>query len=233
MNNDLPNIAIGLVTFRRTEQAVRTVKSTITNLIYPKENIGWYVGDDGSAPEHMQAVLGEIEAGGHKLIGFHSEKLRHPEQEDSYNAGLGWNKVLGLCHQSSDFVLWLEDDWELDEPLDLVPYVKLLQDEQEVGLCTFRILSTGAELFTVGYYGRIYLQYERRTQYAFSGNPYLRHARYTKKYGWFAEDRNPGLMELAQDDMYRLAMEGPRIVRPFAIDQWGAWKHIGQDKTWE
>jgi hypothetical protein len=41
--------------------------------------------------------------------------MRHPGQEDTHNAGMGWNKCLGICHQWSDYVLWLEDDWHLDE----------------------------------------------------------------------------------------------------------------------
>lgn len=227
----LPRVAIGLVTYRRTSMALQTIRSTIQNLQYPKELLGWYMGDDGSPVEHYRDVHDALD--GNLIIGTHSRRMRHEGQEDTHNAGLGWNRCLGICHQWSDYVLWLEDDWNLDEPLNLVPYVELLQNREDVGICSFRILSTGADLHTVGHDGRVYLQYERRTQYAFSGNPYLRHARYTRHYGTFAEDRNPGLMELHQDDMYRLAMEGPRIWRPADISIWGSWKHIGSEKSWK
>lgn len=231
--SDLPRLAIGLVTYRRTEQALRTVKSTIDNLGYPRELISWYVGDDGSDPKHSGEILHLLDKNNERVLGSHNERLRHPGREDTHNAGMGWNKVLGMCHQYSDFVLFLEDDWELDEPLDIVPYVKLLQENEKVGLCSFRILSEGADVHTIGYGGRMYLKYHRNTQYAYSGNPYLRHARYTKHYGWFAEDRNPGLIELHQDDQYRLAVgEAPEIWRPADISVWGAFKHIGQEKTW-
>lgn len=233
----LPRVAIGLVTYKRTEMALQTIRSTFQNLQYPKELLGWYVGDDGSGYDHIHAIKNlidqsQIKFGSGEILGFHSERMRHEGQGDTHNAGIGWNKCLGICHQWSDYVLWLEDDWNLDEPLDLVPYVKLLQNNEEVGICSFRILSTGADLHTVGYDGNVYLQYERRTQYAFSGNPYLRHARYTRHYGTFAEDRNPGLMELHQDDQYRLAVHGPRIWRPANISIWGSWKHIGSEKSW-
>lgn len=231
--SDLPRVAIGLVTYKRTDQALRTISSTCKNLIYPQDNIQWYVGDDGSPKSHYEKICKEILSFGFNLIGSHNEQIRFPGREDTYNAGMGWNKTLGICHQYSDYVLWLEDDWELDEPLDLIPYVKLLQENEKVGLCSFRILSEGADVHTIGYGGRMYLKYHRNTQYAYSGNPYLRHARYTKHYGWFAEDRNPGLIELHQDDQYRLAVgEAPEIWRPADISVWGAWKHIGQEKTW-
>jgi GT2 family glycosyltransferase len=232
--NDLPKIAIGMVTYKRTAEALRTIHSTCKNLMYPKELRSWYIGDDGSPNGHTELIQTTLQDNEESMIGSHSERLRLRDDEDTHNAGLGWNKVLGLCHQYSDYVLWLEDDWDLNEPLDLVPYVKLLRDNENVGICTFRILSVGADIHTVGYEGQVYLKYLRNTQYAFSGNPYLRHARYTKFYGWFAEDRNPGLMELHQDDQYRLAVgDAPEIWRPIEISQWGAWKHIGQEKTWK
>jgi glycosyltransferase involved in cell wall biosynthesis len=231
---ELPKISIGLVTYKRTAEALRTVQSTIENLGYPKELRSWFVADDGSPVEHLKAIIGLLSDNEENILGYHNQRMRHEGQEDTHNAGLGWNKCLGLCHQHSDFVLFLEDDWELDEPLDLVPYVRLLQEREDVGICSFRILSVGADVHTVGHDGRIYLKYLRTTQYAFSGNPYLRHARYTKRYGWFAEDRNPGLMELHQDDQYRLAVDSaPEIWRPVSISQWGAFKHIGTDKSWE
>lgn len=227
----LPDIAIGLVTFKRTEMALRTVASTIENLKYPREKIGWYIADDGSPVEHFNAVMNEVQKNDMRVIGSHNQRMRKEGDENTHFAGVGWNKCLGICHQSSDFVLWLEDDWVLDEELDLEPYVRLLQEREDVGLCSFRILTVGADIHTVGYDGRMYFQYERGTQYAYSGNPYLRHARYTRTYGIFAENRNPGLIELDQDDKYRLGT-GPRIWRPVGISQWGSWKHIGSEKTW-
>lgn len=232
--SEMPNIAILFLTYRRTDRALRTIKSTFENMIYPKEKIGIYIADDGSDTKHAESVFSEVEKYNVRIIGSHNERMRRPGQENTHNSGIGWNKGLGICHQYSDFVLVEEDDWELDEPLDLVPYVKLLQDNEQVGICSFRILSEGADVHTIGYGGRMYLKYHRNTQYAYSGNPYLRHARYTKHYGWFAEDRNPGLIELHQDDQYRLAVgDAPEIWRPADISVWGAFKHIGQEKTWE
>lgn len=233
---NLPLIAILFLAYRRADLSVRTINSTCKNLIYPKENIRFYLCDDGSPKEEHQVVLDCLKDNGQHVLGEHNERIRAKGQEETFFAGKSYNLGLGICHQATDFVLVLENDWELDEPLDLVPHVKLLQEREDVGAVTFRILSAGADVHTVGHNGRMYLNYLRTTQYAFSGNPYIRHARFTKRYGWFAEDRNPGLMELQQDDMYRLATgtdaESPRIWRPAEISVWGAWKHIGQEKSW-
>lgn len=233
----LPKLSILLLTYRRLELSLRTIESTVKNLQYPNELIYWYLCDDGSPKDEFQEVMNCLAQNKQNVIGFHNERIRSKGHEDTFYAGKSYNLGLGICHQNSDFVLVLENDWELDEPLDLVPHVKLLQEREDVGAVTFRILSTGADVHTVGHNGKVFLKYLRTTQYAFSGNPYIRHARFTKKYGWFAEDRNPGLMELSQDDMYRLAtgsdFESPSIWRPADISIWGSWKHIGAEKSWE
>lgn len=226
--SELPPLAICLVTCNRTEEALETVRSTCWKLGYPEELIGWYIADDGSKPEHHSKILEVLGAYGKRIIGEHNERFR---DDDSHNCGKGWNKGLGICHQYSDFVLWLEDDWKLESSLDLKPYVKLLQEREDVGIISFRILSVGADVHTVGYDGRHYLKYLRSTQYAYSGNPLLRHGRFTRHYGWFAEDRNPGDIELELDSRFR-EKEGPDIWRPVDISPWGGWAHIGTAKTW-
>lgn len=226
---ELPYLAILLLTYKRTHEALETIKSTHNHLMYPLDRIKWYVADDGSPKEHVDAILSCILARNPNLIGWHNEKF----SEIPYACGIGWNKGLGLCHQHTDFVLVLEDDWRMDENLDAERAVRLLQEREDVGIVSFRILSTGADVHTVGHDGMIYLEYQRTTQYAYSGNPHIRHARYTKHYGWYAEDRSPGLIELHQDDQYRLDVSGgPKIWRQANLDPWGAWHHIGTDKTW-
>lgn len=239
--SDLPELPILLLTYERTDLSIRTIESTVKNLQYPKELISFYLCDDGSKGLSFNTVMECLKDHGQRVIGSHNRRIRNEGQEDTFFAGKSYNLGLGLCHQRSKFVLVLENDWELDEPLDLVPHIKLLEngysigeEHNVVGAVTFRILSSGADIRTVGYNGQMYFKYHRNTQYAFSGNPYIRHERFTKRYGWFAEDRNPGEMELQQDDMYRLATEwdAPQIWRPADISVWGSWKHIGQEKSW-
>lgn len=231
MTDELPRLSIALVTYKRTEEALITVRSTCENLIYPKELRAWYVADDGSPQEHTDAILKCLADHGESMLGYHSERIRKPGQENTYYAGLGWNRALGISHQNSDFVLWLEDDWRLEKPLDLAPYIQVLMQNEDIGIVTFRILSVGADVHTVGFNGVHYIKYLRSRQYAYSGNPHLRHGRFTRHYGWFSEERNPGDIELELDSRFR-DKEGPEIVRPLDISPWGAWAHVGTDKSW-
>lgn len=232
--SDLPKLSIVMVSYKRTEMALRTLRSTSQNLIYPKELRGFYLGDDGSNQKDFLKLLECLGENQENVLGYHNERLRKPEHKDTFFAGLGWNKALGIAYQNSDFVLFLEDDWELEQPFDIVPYVKLLQENERVGIVSFRILSVGNDVHTVGHGGQVYLKYLRTTQYSYSGNPHLRHARFVRYYGWFDETVNPGGIELKQDDKYRLDVEdGPEIWRPVTVDPWGAWHHIGQEKSWK
>lgn len=228
-----PRISIVVVTYRRTEEATQTIRSICKYLTYPKDLRSWYIGDDGSPKKHVDALLKVLREHDEDLLGWHNERIRKSGHEDSYNAGAGWNKALGIAHQNSDFVLWVEDDWLLREPFDIRPYIQLLSENEQVGIVTFRTLSVGADLHSVGYDGVHYMNYLKTTQYAYSGNPYLRHARFTKHFGWFAEDRSPGNIELDMDSRFRIDPTGPQIWRPAGIDPWGVFAHVGTDKTWE
>lgn len=224
----LPNIAIVMVTYQRTREAVITVKSVCENLEYPKEKRGWYIGDDGSSKEHMDAIFRELlEVQGENLYDHHSEKF----MPGTHFCGRGWNMALRKAHQYADVVLWLEDDWHLSRKFDITKFVMLLMEKQEVGLVRLGHLAVGNDVRLVGYDGVHYLYYLRQSQYAYSGNPLLRHKRFLDAYGWFSEERSPGEIELHMDDQYR-TKEGPEIWRPADIPGWGVFGHIGTDKTW-
>src|SRR3972149_1778439 len=74
--SDLPRLAIVLVTYKRTREALATISSTCQNLGYPQENIGWYVADDGSPAEDHDALLKEVEEQKIRLSGHRRSASR-------------------------------------------------------------------------------------------------------------------------------------------------------------
>lgn len=223
---ELPVIAIVMVTYKRTALAVETVRSFSELLGYPKELRQFYIADDGSPFEHVQAILDELNLHGETLCGYHNEKLG-----EGFHAGRGWNKGLLTAHKISPIILWLEDDWQLRINLDIRPYVRLLIEREDIGLVRLGHLAVGNRVRIEGYDGIHYLEYLKGDQYCYSGNPHLRHQRFSEAYGMFAEDGNPGEMELAMDAAFQ-AKEGPRIWRPVDIPGWGCIGHQGTEKTW-
>lgn len=222
------NLAICLVTYKRTEQAVRTIRGISELLDYPKENRAWFINDDGSPPEHMQALRETINENGERIQWLNTERYGG----GTYNCGKGWNLCLGNGFQYSDYVLWLEDDWVLGEHIDIQRHMKLLEEREDVGIVTYRGLTEGSDMTVMAHDGYHYFLMQRTSDMAYSGNPHLRHARFVKRYGIFHEDKNPGDMEIAYDYVFR-HKSGPNIWRPAGINPWGAFQHIGQEKMFQ
>ncbi len=217
---DYPKLGIVLLTYKRKKEALLTIRGVINKLGYEKALRGWYVADDGSEAGYLEALLAELKKKGEHVIGSHSERF-------SPKTGIGWNKGLGIAHQFSDFVLVLEDDWVLKRKLDIHPFIEMLVERDDVGMVRLGGLAVGNNVELIGHNGHHYLKYYKDRQYAYSGNPHLRHARFTKRYGWFSEEeKNPGELELEFDGRVR-AMDGPQIWRPADIPGYGVFDHIG------
>lgn len=218
---DHPRLPIVLLTYMRTEEALRTIQGICDHLGYEKELRCWYIADDGSPPEHVGKLLQCLDKNGEKILGFHNERY-------SPFTGKGWNRGLGVAFQNSDYVMVMEDDWELPASFDIHPYVEMLAQREDVGMVRLSGLAVGNTVDIVGHNGHHYLQYHRDKQYAYSGNPHIRHARFMHAYGWYSEEElNPGELELNFDGRFRAA-EGPEIWRPADIPGWGIFRHIGE-----
>lgn len=238
-----PALAIVLLTYQRTECALRTIRGICDNLDYSKR--AWYVADDGSDSAHMEAILSELHSHNEELIGYHTHRF-------SPKTGIGWNKGLGACFQYSDYVLVMEDDWELSGGFDMnqdnhpglfnidpyicngkfnpSPYIEMLSERDDVCMVRLGGAAVDSTVRIVGHAGHHYLHYLKQDAYAYSGNPHIRHARMMRSYGWYAEDeRNPGELELDYDWRFRNT-NGPDIWRVFDIPGWGIFHHIGEKR---
>ena len=229
--DNLPPLAICMVTYKRTDLALRTIRGVSEFLGYPKELLGWYIADDGSDPDHPNALLEQLNTCSERVIGVHNIRYRPAGKENSYFCGKGWNNALTYAHRFSDFVLWAEDDWELRKPLDIRPYIQMLSERQDVGIVRLGHLAVGSDVRIVGHAGVHYLEYLRTTQYAYSGNPLIRHRRFLDYYGFYSEEKNPGEIETDYDSRFREGVSGPSIWRPADIPGWGVFGHIGTDKS--
>lgn len=211
-------ITIILQTFKRTEEAVKTVQAA-QRYLRNESGLAWYVADDGSPREHVDAIRDLLPD-----APYHSERRGY-----GANANAAWKAV------TSDLTFWLEDDWELRAPLDLTPYAQAL-DDPELGMVRLGYLNRGIAGSTVAAAGRLYwrLFHEpiESNELVFTGHPSLRHTRYRDAYGWYPENLGPGDTELAYAYKYRTLQSGaPWIVWPASWPEWGAFAHIGTVKT--
>jgi hypothetical protein len=222
-----PPLCIVLLTYLRTEMAARTIKGIADNLDYPKELVSFYIADDGSPHEHMDAIYATVLAGGFKVSGYHNQKF-----QPGPLCGIGWNTALKKAYQISPYLMLLEDDWVLREPLDIRPYMWVLKENEKVGMIRLSNLTTDNVLQVRVHNGTHYFQYLRQARFCYSGNPHIRHLRFNQYYGFFDTDKSPGDIEVYFDGKFRWMKDGPNIWRPAALNEWGPFDHIGQNRMW-
>jgi hypothetical protein len=216
----MSGIVVILLTYARTEYAVRTIRAAIRHLRGPE--LRWYVADDGSPKDHVDAVIAAL--AGQPSAGFHSEKLGY---------GGSANKAWFMAHELADYTFWLEDDWELTQDLDLTPYADMLQRREDLGMVRMGYLNLNMRGEVFGEFGKLFWKLDRTADpYVFTGHPSLRHRRFREAYGSYPEGLKPGETELGYAVQYR-NVKGPEIVWPAAFGEYGPFAHIGTIKSYE
>ena len=187
--------------------------------------IGWYVADDGSNKDHLDTVMTALKESGGDLWGWHQTN------RDGYghNANLAW---VDLEQKGANITLWLEDDWRLERPFDITPYVKLLSEQhQNTSMIRLGHMPVDLNLTSVGHDGRMYLNVRKSSHYAYSGNPHLKHHQFVRDYGRMPEGKNPGETEISYDHTFRNT-SGSGIVWPLAIGDNPPFSHIGAEASY-
>ncbi len=212
-------ITVILQTYRRTDYALATIAAA-RELLHYQGDLHWYVADDGSPIEHVFAVwdaLSDLGVSGHT-------------QRRGYggNANAAWDAA------QSALTLWLEDDFALQQPLDLTPHAYALMDSEQLGMIRLGYIYgerlEPAREFAGRRYHTIPRDWPDTSFYAFTGHPSLRHRRYREAYGDYQEGLGPGDTELSYAYQYRMG-DGPLIVWPEGFPYEGTWSHIGTVKT--
>lgn len=218
---DFPPLVIVLLTYQRTEYALRTISATLDNLQYPG-SILWYIADDGSGTQHYHTLRTAIKHGGGRLIGGHTDRMGY---------GASANEAWRRANDYSEFTLWLEDDWELLRAYDPTLHITLLNEHAELGMVRLSDIKVDLHATVVGYDGYHYLRIWNESHYMFSGNPSIRHRRALEAWGNYPEGLNPGDTEVAYDYQVRQRATA-HIVWPFSVGPHGVYGHIGVIKSY-
>lgn len=216
-------IVIILQTYKRTDVALQTIAAALRYLRYP--DLRWYIADDGSPREHFEAVVDAV--GKDLLWSCHSHRRGY-----GANANAAWE----AADQIGALTFWLEDDWELRQPLDLYTYACLLMETHEIGMVRLGVLNLDIRGRTWAHGGRVYWKLDQMPHIegtpVFTGHPSLRHKRYRYAYGPYPVGLTPGETELAYAYQFRIGSHsGPGIVWPADYPPMGLFGHIGSVKT--
>jgi len=242
-----PKVWVVFATFRRTEAALRTIRSLRDYLVYP--NLHVHIADDGSGKTddgtdrwHV-GVLAEAVAEFYPEVTYH-EMDTPPGQ---FNTGGNINHAIRAARANgvTQYIL-IFDDWGLLRELDLRPHVDVLDTYSQVGFIRLSYHVPGHGMLSCGFqcprlenarymYLRIIRDwslnnpYGERDAYLVSTQPYLAHMRFHDAYGMHPENINPGLAEMGMSNQYAnspLGESGPQILFPIGVEVGHApWAH--------
>lgn len=209
-----PSVSILIITYKRTAIALRTISGLQQHLQYSGP-LHWHIADDGSNVEHIEAL--------HNAIG-------NCTLTNSKRQGVGVSMNLGMteCFNHSDFILWLEDDWYLEQPFNLDEHVKLLTNNVDLGMVQLGYISPGIKGELISAEGLLWWRLAKGPQYTFTGHAALRHRRFFEAYGFYKPGLAPGYTELYMCGTFN-GKQGPDIVVPAWTGIWGVFSHIGSE----
>lgn len=156
--------------------------------------------------------------------------------------GFAKNNALRQAFKDSPYVLLMEDDWLLKDPMNLLPHIEVLRDNEEVGMIRFGFLG-GNMVATHTDYGfpkTYWTLHHQSGHYVYSGQVSLRHQRFYKKMGYHVErngDGNPVQAGQEEDEFchrYNNTANPPTILWPCQYGSMlncGPFLNIGLDNS--
>lgn len=237
-----PRVAIVICTFRREREIRLTIDSLLNNLQYP--SFAWYIADDGSGGDYVSDIA---------LYIRERDMVSPITYTVTEREGWGANVNAALEHVTEQFIYFTEDDYLLMRPLDLRPFVALLQCHKWVGLVRFGIAGHGficklhecdisgmcpdynESAIPLGTGKMNVLEISRTLPggscsfYRYSNRPHLKHRRFHDRYGLYPVGRSLGGTEEGMNGAIAAAETGPALVCPA---EWVAFHfdHIGQSR---
>lgn len=239
--NPNPRLCICLLTYtggdprtsnHRFDCAERTLASVLQNL---RTSLPTHVhiAHDDSPPEHIAHFAEMVRFAG----------LQNPSVSNSHRRGYGanYNAATLLTHEF-DYILPLEDDWELVRQLDLDVFVSWLDGSGA------RAYDEGRKFNSIrmGYLGStqpihgtiihgiggsmLLLHPDSHELHVFSGHPRLDTVEYQRRIGFWPEGNTPGETEI-QVSRRREAREGILWPMDWIRTTGDLFKHIGDIKS--
>ncbi len=211
-------LSVLIITYERTEIAIRTIQALKRNLQCDPSKLYFHLADDGSQKQHIRALIDEI----------HTFCPNRVSVTVAQRRGVGVSMNLGqqACFNKTENILWLEDDWELQYPLDPNLYMEVLNNNKDIGMIRLGYISPGIKGELTSYNGRLWWKLAKGPTYTFTGHAAFRHQRFFKAYGKYQHNLTPGETELYMCGTFNNT-KGPDILLPAWTGEWGAFAHIG------
>lgn len=201
----MSRLTVLLLTYKRTDYACETLKSTLDNLKFDGE-IAVHIADDGSPKKHVDTIR-KVAGGYPHIVAVGSSN----SERGGY--GRNYNLATQQIHASSDFVLCLEDDWRLTRQLDINHLCKVLKSKPHIGCIRMGYLGFTDKLdgHLERHEGETFLVFEPSSleKHVFAGHPRLESVEWQRYVGAWPEGLAPGATELAVCGIARSGVAWP------------------------
>lgn len=223
-------LCIVLLTYNRLEYAKITLESTLKNLrVNDDTKLHLHIASDGDNEDYVQ-----------ELYDIAYEYLDHNQitNSNSQRGGYGanYNLAMQTVHNLAniEFVLPLEDDWELVRLLDVTPILQVLRDR------IFGCIRLGYIGYTqrlacnfVSHAGYHWLSFDPASEepHVFAGHPRIETVGWERSVGPWSEGLHPGQTEweVAHRPASRIGVAWPiSLVTP----EGNAFAHIGAIRSY-
>lgn len=220
----MASLTIMLLTYNRPYYAEKTLRSTLEHLKYDGF-LQVHIADDGTPKEHYIDYLVNIAQDyGVESITF----------SNSGHMGYGANYNLGCqtVHPRSDYILPLEDDWELIKDFDATPIIEALD--------LFGCIRAGYVGYSqplrcefVSHNNHNWLRFDPASEepHVFSGHPRFETVEWARRVGPWPTGMLPGAteFEVAHREAARQDVAWPiDFIKPSG----DAWVHIGTERSY-
>jgi GT2 family glycosyltransferase len=174
----------------RAGYALRTLRSVLDNL-KTTATLKVHIADDGSAPGHVENLRA--------LAGSYGQVLTvGSTNADRQGYGASYNLATQATHSGSDYILPLEDDWELPHPLYVDRYLDAL-DRGIFGCIRLGYLGVTqtleAHVVKIDSYAYWLLHPDSAEPHLFAGHPRLETVGWQRQMGAWEEGLEPGPTE--------------------------------------
>jgi glycosyltransferase involved in cell wall biosynthesis len=186
-------IAIVLLTYNRLSYAEKTLRSTLDNLV-TSHTLAFHLASDGDTEKYISRL---------RKIAEKSNRFNRIDVTNSQRGGYGknYNIMTQIVHSHSNYILPLEDDWELTRELDLDPLVRVLDSSVPIESIRLGYLGWTQKLsgYVEKYEGNAYLVFDPMCDepHIFSGHPRLETVNYQRRVGLWPEGLKPGETEFS------------------------------------
>lgn len=221
-------VAVVLLTYNRLEYATRTLESAAKNLESNRHDFRWHIASDGDPNEYIASL--------HDVLCMrvgHSNITKSNSERGGY--GRNYNLAMQTAHQLAEWILPLEDDWELTRPLNIDGVIHDME-ELNIGCARLGYVGYTQELRGTLLSGRHcghWLMFDPKSHepHVFAGHPRIEYVKWSREVGPWREGINPGdtEFEVTHRPAARRRVAWPLdVVRPSG----GMFVHIGTKRSY-